>query len=640
MKAYEAEYCCNGTRTEGYLVKFMGCVSGLIEYGENMIEFSKSQLLTYSLEHLISTTKDGVMCIKIGEREVIVNKTTTKTEYFREVRDSEKRKKMSFAEGIVNVGKLEKPYIERNLTDKPENLRSIYLNESFPMLYTYPSMFGDDYEKNILTKKEADAIYARYPIADDDERKAACTKLATSYIAYATLIHRLTPRIPEISRAISFYLFDMSAAWDYVKSNIEKKLDRLNKSLFKDNKGDFPNLTEAIKYFNIQGELNQMSLQMKMGNEFFLKEIIETKEADSVLGEKSYSFLFYNKMKTVDIDNIELFADGTSHYVPIKGAQLFVVSGKRPNETSFPILYLISKRKTEITYRALFSRLSKMVSQKKLLLHCDFELAIMQGAEEYFKVVPCYFHANQAFFATKIRMQRINGLMENILASKIALDNVYSEIAEAFEGREENRMTIRREFLNLLKLLMFVQPNIRDHLIQNIRARNLNGLERAQLTSSIGFMEKYSRFFPLDPSISLTNNVSEVYFSNFKSNFERKPTLFVFIRMMLICDRLKSDGRISISSIVTSEFERTTTQAFDARTKDSIELVIEKVWQWKKPIDYNYEDDTDIDEAEYHERVEQNRAHEKKKEKVDARKIDIDKTFNRVNTQFKKIKDK
>lgn len=635
MTAHKADYVCKKHATAGFLVEFSSesSMDGLIQYGDSLKELSKYQSLTYKLKHFISSTDASIMCIKIEK----IN--DQKDIYLRKLRRPEERSHEKPEIGSVRIRDF---HCKRMLAETPPRTNSLKCFQENPCLHTYNSMAIDDFAKNILTKSESDALYARYHLADDLEKKDSCMKLATSYISYCYIVHRNTPRLSEVGRYISSYLLDSAKPWDDIKDSVKKKIERLNKNSLRRRGIEkiFPNLQEAIDFFGIQGELNQLSLQIMSNKELMLKEIIEV--ADHPVEEKkSYSFLFYNKNKTLNYDNMELFADGTNHYVPIKGAQLFVISGKRPNEVSFPIVYFISKRKTAQTYDALFSRFSEMASKQRLKLHCDFEMAIMAAAEQYFQVIPCYFHVNQAFFSNKIQLERLNALLEKFLSSKTTIDNIYCEITALFADRKENRMIVRRKFLNLLKLLMFVQPNHRRHMISSIGERNLNELEKNHLKSAAKFIKTYERFFPLNPSFSLTNNIAEVFFSNFKSNFERKPTLFVFLKMIQTIDRLKSDYRKANSVMITDSFSEIATCVYEADDVDAIVSVLDRVWKWKNPtFDIKCGVDEESSDDECHEVATKENRRIARETGVDVRTIGTEETLNRKNTLLKRTKTK
>lgn len=95
----------------------------------------------------------------------------------------------------------------------------------------------------------------------------------------------------------------------------------------------------------------------------------------------------------------EFFADGTFDCCPKPFVQLFSIFGENgsTNESTnaVPLVYALLSDKKQSTYFALFEILKSQLNWDPQILHCDFEMSILNSIEQFcptVKIVGCYYH--------------------------------------------------------------------------------------------------------------------------------------------------------------------------------------------------------------------------------------------------------
>lgn len=403
--------------------------------------------------------------------------------------------------------------------------------------------------RNILTEESAKRVVALKNQAviegDMEALENAIDKLLLSGISY---FHVLYDELVDFNMMKKAVLSKLNTQIEF--KAFEKSANRI--SLRHASLGLTLNKPVFIENSTLKAEIDRLHKGICVPytkTEPFAKEHLIVDDDEN--GDPSVAILFYSaeKLGYYKKKSVSVYADGTqTSLFKLKGRQLFVVLVRLPGERACPLFYWFVKKKTTNCYDKLLRRVRDLLElEQNTTFHCDFEVAIMNAAANYFNVVPCYFHASQALFRAKILLERNIVQFAKFVKPKrkcFGISELVSNMVTLHRDPYEAGTHIKPLFMNFCKVLFFLNSSIVPFAIKQLGARVSCELESVLLDYVVTFVNRFSRFLPINGRGELTNNVAESYFSALKKHTGKLTiTVNKFMRLVVFLDKRKRFGR-------------------------------------------------------------------------------------------------
>ena len=298
--------------------------------------------------------------------------------------------------------------------------------------------------------------------------------------------------------------------------NMRRKLKNENVGFFEKSHKllfeEFKGFNDFMKFSDHQKRLNMnllKKIEIDNKEENFLKKI-QIYQDDSEPFKKRFN-LFYHCENPLSLWNqkfTDLFIDGTGFRVPIKKAQMFVISACEAQNKPVSLLYVITNDLREKNYVSILNYLQRNILKiKNKRIHCDFEQAILNACKALrLKIRVCFFHFAQIIVDNTKKYKTSLLAQHDIVHSTNCSKLMHLLLKCGFFLHKEN-LVFHIELLN-----------------ENIK----NNLEQKLVDHIVGsfFTKKYSEFMFQKIELHQTNNIAEAFNSRLeKFTPLNKPSL-------------------------------------------------------------------------------------------------------------------
>ena len=279
-------------------------------------------------------------------------------------------------------------------------------------------------------------------------------------------------------------------------------------------------------------------------------------------------------MKLKNKNYEEFFVDGTGFRIPFKKTQLFVISTCTDDTKPIPIFFALSNDFTTKNYIFILNYFNqKILSLKSKIIHCDFEMALLQAVLKFTKNLKvCFFHFAQIIVKNGRKMKKINDIIneDDIIITKSCRKIFYFILQSSIFLHKDNIA----HHLNFLKILAFGKK-IEFKLLKYIAENFLEG--------------KFGYIFFQSFDRHNTNNISESFNSRLERfSYKNKPTIKILLDFLIF--ETKRNNRNLQTNWEIDEIMTKKNLLYEYVTipKDTYENYEKGLYECLRNIDINY----------------------------------------------------